>query len=617
MIGYAAILFALAATGLAAFFYLKAFWAPSSHDKGKDSRERKGRLFYRLSAGMILLAAGYLYYLILSDNFRYFYVFGYSAREQAFIYKISAFWAGQEGSYLLWAVFHAGFGLLLSGKKAPLALGTHCILQLFLLVLLLVKSPFRVLMQVPPDGIGLNPLLQDPWMAVHPPVVFIGYAALALPFAWAIQGLVSRQHKEIARECLSWTLFAWASLGAGIFIGGFWAYKVLGWGGYWAWDPVENSSLVPWLAAGVLLHLLLLARVKETALPAVYLTAILNFVLVLYGTFLTRSGVLSNFSTHSFSDEGGSGFLLGILLLTAAGGLAVWFWRWPSLPDGPLFGSFCSREFSLLAAALVLAAIGLIVLIGMSTPLITMAMGNPGSVGVSFYNAACLPLAALLMLLLAVGSSLIWGENSWHTLWRRWWLLPIVLAGGAWAMTSHISTPAAVVTAGLAAAALAATGLAVREKRLSRPAGLTHAGVAAALIGILFSSLAGQSVLVTFAAGQRQEVLGTGLTYLGKQAAEDGRGFYQEFKLDEPSNAVIQAYTKQNKAGRVAAREPGIYRGLTADLYAAPLMRATSPKPEKVQVEISRKPLINLVWLGACLIVLGTGWAAFIRRRGG
>jgi cytochrome c-type biogenesis protein CcmF len=255
MLGYAAIFLAFAATGIATIFYLKTCFIHARTEEHVPGKDKKASLFYKIAALMLLLAAGYLYYVIFSDNFRYAYVFSYSSREQALAYKISAFWAGQEGSFLLWALFHAGFGLVLTRKNAPVAMVAYCGLQLLLLVVLLVKRPFAPLAAIEPDGMGLNPLLKDPWMVIHPPVVFLGYAALAVPFVWAIHGQITGRHKEANSQALPWTLFAWTSLGAGIFIGGFWAYKVLGWGGYWAWDPVENSSLVPWLVAGALLHL--------------------------------------------------------------------------------------------------------------------------------------------------------------------------------------------------------------------------------------------------------------------------------------------------------------------------------------------------------------------------
>jgi len=639
MTAYAAILLALIATGIAVVLYFKAYQAAQP----SPSSEKTADLFYKAAAVALVLASGYLLSLLLTDNFGYEYVFSYSARNQAFAYKISAFWAGQEGSFLLWSLFHAGFGLMLARKKAPAAMLAYSALQFLLLVVLVVKNPFRPMPGIQPDGMGLNPLLQDPWMVIHPPIVFLGYAALAVPFAWAIHGLLTGRHKEVITQALPWTLFAWSSLGAGIFIGGYWAYKVLGWGGYWAWDPVENSSLVPWLVTGALLHLLLLARVRDVAAKYAYLSAIINFVLVLYGTYLTRSGVLNNFSTHSFGDEGVGGILGNVLFITAVGGLAVLVRCWPKLPTGNLFLHFKSREFCLCITAILLAGISILIFAGMSTPLITSFAGNPASLGQSFYNTACLPLVAAMVLLLSQGSLLRWSENPGYFIRKYWWLLLIAIAAIIPALTLGIRSPFALFTAGAALAAIVSTVIAVHTKVLSYPAGLTHIGFSVALIGIVFSSMATHSVVTSFEPDVRQEIFGKGITYLGKQTDTYGNGFYYQFILDDPPGTQLLPHTKQHQDGSPAVYEPGIYRGLTSDIYLAPVVSesneelneialtsiaikdglagitvrtlASLSKPQKLDAEISRKPLMSLVWLGTILVTIGTAWAALQRSR--
>lgn len=572
MTGYIALFIALAATGGAIFCYLNALGAAISG--GREQRaaagERQGLFFFRLSALGVAAASGYLFYLIFSDQFQFAYVFGHSSRDLSLVYKFSAFWAGQEGSFLLWALFHAVFGLCLPRRNFAGAMAVYAVLQSMLLVTLLAKSPFMMLVGPQSDGFGLNPLLQDPWMAIHPPLIFLGYAGLAVPFAYAMDGLLTGRHANWLNRALPWTLFSWGILGAGIVLGGFWAYKVLGWGGYWAWDPVENSSLVPWLACGALLHLLLLARVRIAAVRTAYFAAIFTFVLVMYGTFLTRSGILSDFSTHSFADEGVGGLLACFVMLTAAMALGLLIVRWPRLPQGELYPEVKSREFHLAAAAIIFTAIGAIVLVGMSTPLITMLLGNPQNVGIEFYSTSTLPLAAVLATLLITGQLAGWGGKRDGLLKRYWWL---VLAGhiaGIAVFWAGIRQPLAIVTASLALTALIAAVTVVRRKLLPWPAGLVHAGAAITLIGILFSSVADQSVFVNFTKGESRQVLGAELTYLGDRPAEDGAGFYQSFALRQPAR-VIEAFTKLDREGRHAAHEPGIYRGMTADLYLAPV----------------------------------------------
>lgn len=704
MPGFAAIFAALVATGIAGFCFLNTYLAAATR-RSQPGAAAYGPLFYRVAAALIAAAAVYLYYLIFTDNFSFAYVFGYSSRDLDPAYKLSAFWAGQEGSFLLWVVFHAAFGLMLARRGMPAAMAVYCGLQIMLLTALLAKSPFMAISPPQPDGAGLNPLLQDPWMVIHPPVVFLGYALLAVPFATAMEALLTGRHKAWVKEAAPWTLAAWCTLGAGIFIGGYWAYKVLGWGGYWAWDPVENASLIPWLACGALLHLLVLARVREAAVKPAYFAAIISFVLVMYATFLTRSGLLSDFSTHAFADEGLGGLLASFIFVTVSAGLILLILRWPKLPSGELIPSAGSREFFLTATAMAFAAIGLIVLVGTSTPMVTKLLGQPQSVGAVFYNTTTLPLTALMALLLAVGSFFGWGRDG-GALFRRYrWALLLVAAHftglAAW---YGLGGAVSALTVGLAAAAGAASLLAAGHKRITLPAAATHCGVAVLLIGIVVSSAGSRSVTVTLEPGAAKPLFGTTITYLGDEQEAGGKGFYEKFRVGAD---IVQPYTKLNKEGKPAAREPGILRSLTGDLYVAPAARQEAnsyqeliirkgetvnkdnlaiglirfgmvggtggevrvyalltaadggkteevkaelvsrggqvvPVPVKtldryelvlsavsvsegkaefgvrdlrapnnagINVEVSRKPLINLVWLGTVLITVGLGWA--------
>ncbi|EGO62739.1 cytochrome c biogenesis protein CcsA [Acetonema longum] len=706
MTGFAALFLALVITGIAAFCYFNAHFARIT---GRTEKTSRCALYYQASAACIAAAAAYLLFIILTDRFQFAYVFGYSARDLPLVYKISAFWAGQEGSFMLWLLFHALFGVIMSRKGScpPGTMAVYCLVQIVLTIVLLAKSPFMMLTGVRADGAGLNPLLQDPWMAVHPPVIFLGYAGLAVPFAYALGGLLASNHRDWLRPALAWTLMAWAMLGAGIFIGGFWAYKVLGWGGYWAWDPVENSSLVPWLVCGALIHVLIIARLRPAAVKPAYFAAISAFVLVLYGTFLTRSGVLSNFSTHSFADEGVGGLLAGLVMIVVVASLILLIVRWPGLPEGEIYPALKSREFLTAAGALALSAIAVLVLIGMSTPLITMLINQPQSVSADFYNSTSLPLAMFLMLFLTMAPMVSWGETKENLIKKYWWLvllghlslLPGILAG--------FRHPVMLAVAGLSVTALFINLAGLRKVNLA--AGLTHAGVAVALIGILASSAASRSVIVSFEPGETQAVFGRQVTYPGIEPAEDGKGFYQPFQLD--GREVVKAYTKFDREGRPAVREPGIFRETLGDLYFAPAARdehdsvtelildrgdeqdgagltvkflqsgmngnnmqnvrayallevsgngkreevkpelfyadgqfqalpvkalgsyevsllgvntsqgkvkigvknLETVKPDKIDVEISYKPLIGLVWLGTFIVVAGTLWAGLSR----
>ena len=716
MIGYSAVFLALLVTCVAAFSYFNLHLANTTQRSGKGSTGNWGLRSYRLSAVLAGIAAGYLLYLILDNRFDYAYVFNYSSRQLSLAYKISSFWAGQQGSFMLWLVFHVIFGLVLSQKKdtPPGVMAIYSAIQAILLIILLAKSPFMLMSPPQADGVGLNPLLQDFWMIIHPPIIFLGYAGLAVPFAYALEGLFSNKSKEWTAAALPWALFSWCALGAGVFIGGFWAYKVLGWGGYWAWDPVENSSLVPWLVAGVLVHTLFWARLKPAAIKAAYLASIFSFATVLYGTFLTRSGVLSDFSTHSFADEGVGGLLAGFVLITLAAGLVMLIIRWPDLPDGQLYPQIKSREFVLGCGVLVLSVMAAVVFIGMSTPLITMLIGSPSNVSGSFYNNTTLPLAAALVMLLTV-SPMFGKLNDAAGIKQFWWLAAIGILSLVIPFKLGLYHPMMVAAIIFSVTAVIINIVMAGSKgTLSWPAAIAHMGLGIMVIGIIVSSAASQSVILKLDMKQSQHAFKTDFIYLGVEKANDGSGFYQNFAISGQGveNSVIKPFTKYNKDGNASAREPGIKRSLLGDLYLAPVMQheghghdateivlktgeesvqtdvsikfiriavvgkamsqdmrvqafievtkdgtteqikpeliysngafsgiaakafgryeiminnvnptegkvsvdfidkeATS-NAEKVEVEISYKPLINLVWVGAALITLGCGWAA-------
>jgi cytochrome c-type biogenesis protein CcmF len=349
----------------------------------------------------LVAAAGLLWHYFLAHRFDYEYVARYSSRALPPPLALSASWAGQEGSILLWATLGALLGLALLWQPGTLtrpAMFFTSVSQFFLLLLLLVKSPFARSHIIPPDGQGLNPPLEDPWMVIHPPVLFVGYAALATPFALAAAALVRQEYREWNRMVWPWALFALVSLGAGIALGGVWAYKVLGWGGYWGWDPVENASLVPWLVVAALLHGLLIQRTTGALARTNLLLALLAWGTVLGGTYLTRSGVLQDFSVHSFTDAGLnaplSAFLLGSLLLGAGLLLA----RWGSVEARAANWMSLSRESALWLGMITVLVLTGLVAFGTTVPLLTRLAGAPASVQARFYHLISVPLGIALVL---------------------------------------------------------------------------------------------------------------------------------------------------------------------------------------------------------------------------
>ena len=504
---------------------------------GGEKWRRISRLAALLAALAALGSSAVLFALFLGNHFEVAYVMGYSSKALPLLYKISAFWAGQQGSFLLWLAFHAAASLVLlrwsrarTGKTADTAmkdatLAIFLLLEAVLAMLTLTKSPFELAADVPVDGAGMNPLLMDPWMAIHPPILFLGYALLAVPLACSAGALLTRTPADSWLDTArSFTLVAWSFLGAGIFIGAYWAYKVLGWGGFWGWDPVENSSLVPWLLACALLHLLAMARTRPGVLPVTHLAALFTYAFVLYGTFLTRSGILGDFSVHSFA-----GTSIGLTLAVINGivvlaGLALLFVRADSLPQTPMYDSHASRPFFVLLGMLLLVFVAAIVFVGMSMPLLTQLMGKPAAVDTSFYTKTTAPLAAVLAALMI------------YAFIKRW-----IQHRGAW---------------------------------------LAHVGTLLALLAIV-TSANGTSETTTLAPGETQTLAGHEVTFEGQQFEMDGSSKAYVYTVDGNRAA---AQTKLKPSGEDAAREPAILRGLTGDLYLAP----TPPEDEREEILLKR-----------------------------
>lgn len=379
-------------------------WVATARGRSEfDSLAR--RSWYALTA-VTALASAYLFYLFFSHNFAIEYVYQYSDSTLPFFYLLSAFWGGQEGTYLLWVLLNVLCGYILvyrAGGLREWAMAVFALVNAFFLFILIQLSPFELLPFAAREGAGLNPLLQDPWMVIHPPVIFVGYAMAAVPFALVMAALIRNDYTDWLKRAFPWVAVTAVMLAAGNIMGGYWAYKTLGWGGYWAWDPVENSSLVPWLVSLGLLHGLIVQRRSGALQKSNMLLTALVFVLVIYGTFLTRSGVLADFSVHSFVDLGQNIYLIVFMLSMVILSLALFLPRVRSIPTIPVNYSFWGREFMLVAAAALLFIFGMIVLFWSSLPVITSAFTDqPRAADIGTYNDFALPMAIIYALLLGI-----------------------------------------------------------------------------------------------------------------------------------------------------------------------------------------------------------------------
>ena len=548
------------------FFSLLAAMAYGYAMKVKEEQERAerwGRVSLFGSCLAAVIASIYLWVMILGDHFEIAYVASYSSKELPLMYKISAFWAGQQGSLLLWLLIHALVSLYLCCRQHMKAAGllVYALIESLLVILVLAKSPFVASVTAVQDGVGLNPLLQDPWMAVHPPVIFIGYALLAVPFAYAMGALLKDEdQKSWLEPARRWALFAWGFVGAGVFIGGYWAYKVLGWGGYWGWDPVENSSLVPWLLAGAFVHILHVAKRRPAALSVLHLSVIFTFALVIYGTFLTRSGILGDFSVHSFSGTSIGMTLAVVNAIVLIGGLALLAVKAGNLPQGKLYEAHASREFCLLLGALVLVFISAIIFIGMSMPLFTQLIGKPAAVDTDFYVRTTLPLAIAMCLIMAAAGCLHYGRQAEK-----------LGLGLALAFVAGVRSPGLLVLAAVAILLFGATFVGWHRGMLRLGAVVAHGGVALALFAMVLSGGASQSLSQEFKPGDSVTIGGYAVTYEGQLFVEDGTMKFYRYLVD---GSEVRAMTKLHKNGEDAAREPAIAHTLFGDIYIAP----TPPK---------------------------------------
>ena len=545
-----------------------------------EHMEHYGRWLTILSFAGTLCASIYLLVLILGNHFEIAYVASYSSAELPVMYKFSAFWAGQQGSFLLWLLFHAAAGVVLSHRQRLSAVGmcVYMILQTLLTILVLAKSPFLLQEVAVENGVGLNPLLQDPWMAIHPPIIFLGYALLAVPFSCSaaalIEGQPAKAWLETARR---WALAAWAFLGAGIFIGGYWAYKVLGWGGFWGWDPVENSSLVPWLVAGIFIHVLRVARVRAAALSMVHLAAIFAFSLVLYGTFLTRSGILGDFSVHSFSGTSIGMTIAVVNALVLVGGLLLLTVRAGKLPQGEMYPAYDSREFLVLLGALLLVFIAAVIFLGMSMPLLTQLLGKPAAVDTDFYVRTTLPLAIVLMLCLAGASLQRYGVGQKAAPLKPLGVFFLLGAALAWLMGIQKIMP--LLLAGAALMGVAASVWSWRKQAIGLGGMIAHAGLGLALLAIVLSGSGSKTTSQELAVGEPVTLYGHEIVFKGQEFAGDMRAKYYIYTVD---GREVRALTKLHANGEDAAREPAIDKMISGDIYIAPTPPKDSGRQELI-----------------------------------
>lgn len=583
--------FGAAGAGLAAYI---AAWS------GNRPAVRLARIFFSVMTACLAFASILLMGAILSDDFSIVYVTNYSARALPALYKISAFWAGQEGTILLWGLFQGIIGLFVIKRKdeweSPVM--SFLLVPQTLLLLLLVKvQPFRTA-PPPMDGQGLNPLLQDPWMAIHPPIVFLGYAALVAPFAFALAALAMKRTDSWVPAVVPWVLVSVTTLGIGLFIGGYWAYKVLGWGGYWGWDPVENSSLAPWLAVSALIHGLLTQRAKGSLVRTNLVLGTLAYVLALYSTYLTRSGVLANFSVHSFADGGLNTYLIVMLVVTTGLSAVMLAARWRSIKAPALDWSLSLGTFMALGILFLMLGTALLV-IGTSWPIVSTLAGSPASPGPGFYNRVSLPIGLGIIALLTAAPLMGWGPAFKNRLLRQ--VAPGVTIGllaAALPLAFGLRPKGGLVVLLLLAGAVAALtaclirlGRQIRTNPLGTGAAISHAGLALMFVGIVTTSAFDRMESTTLVMGEPREIMGHRMTLKGY--VPDEPGMEPHFEIETVSSkgkgfTATPIMFRYAGGTKIMAR-PYIERSLLGDLYIAPVSyRPEEPSAQRITLVKNR-----------------------------
>jgi len=558
-----------------------------------------------------------------------------SHSDKPLIYRISGVWGNHEGSMLLWVLILALFGAAVAvfGRNLPVTLRANVlgvqasIAVAFFLFILLTSNPFDRLDPAPFEGRGLNPILQDPALAFHPPFLYAGYVGFSMAFSFAAAALIEgRIDAAWARWVRPWTLAAWMCLTLGIAMGSWWAYYELGWGGWWFWDPVENASFMPWLAGTALLHSALVMEKREALKVWTILLAILTFSLSLMGTFLVRSGVLT--SVHAFAVDPERGvFILMIMLFFTGGGLALFGWRAGALRQGGLFAPI-SREGSLVLNNVLLSTSCATVLVGTLYPLALEGItGEKISVGPPFFNMTFVPLMLPLLFAMPFGPLLAWKRGDLRGVAQRLMfagVMAVIVAIGALAMTGPGPWLAPIgVALGVFVILGAVTDLLSRARmgavardeflrrltslpRSAYGTALAHAGIGVMVLGIVGTSAYQTEKILAMKPGDRAEIAGYELVFKGIEPTK-GPNYSEQIAQFEVTRGGAPVTTlmpskRLYNAPPQPTTEAGIYPAWTGDLYVA----IGDEQPSgAVALRLYFHPFVRFIWFGAVIMFIG------------
>jgi cytochrome c-type biogenesis protein CcmF len=599
---------------------------------------RAGRRAVWTVCGLTVLALILLERALLARDMSYRYVAEHTSKDLPLHYAFSALWAGQEGSLLLWLLILSAYGaaFLFAYRKRldpfydAVAMVIAAVMVFFTALLSFVSSPFRILATPPPDGMGLNPLLQDPGMMIHPPILYTGYVGFVVPFAFAMAVLLlNRSGTRWIEEVRRWTLFCWGFLGVGILLGARWAYVELGWGGYWGWDPVENASLMPWLVGTGFLHSVMIEQRRGMLKTWNIALIALTFELSIFGTFLTRSGVLT--SVHSFAESDIGPWFLGFILISGTAAAALILYRKALLESENRMDAIVSREGSFLFNNVLFVALTFATFLGTTFPVISEAVtGTKISVSAPFFNRVNVPIALALLLLTGAGPVLSWKRVTASVL-KRNFILPaflgflsilialpfgatgpytlICIFGAVFVVTTIVMEFARGIQARKSAETGALPGQVAHlvQKNKRRYGGyIVHLGMVILFIGVLGSSVFQKESHGPLRNGEALHIGPYALTLRGVTERQKENALFTTAILDVSRGGKFLGTEHASKALYSKSQQPMTEVALRStpmeDLYMI-LGGVNEDGSTSIQAYIN--PLVSFVWGGGLVMVFG------------
>jgi len=590
---------------------------------------------------LVVVATAVLLRALLQHDFSLEYVAAYSSSTLPTQYVAAALWGGQQGSLLFWTLLLTTMSTLvhLQNRDRNQALMPYVTTTLmttaifFLALTVFVTDPFERLPVPAREGADLNPLLQNYWMMIHPPSLYLGYVGCSVPFAFGMAALVTGRLGDVwIRTTRRWTLFAWFFLTIGNLLGARWAYEVLGWGGYWAWDPVENAAFMPWLACTAFLHSVMIQEKRNMLKMWNMVLVLLTFTLTIFGTFLTRSGVVS--SVHSFTQSGLGPFFIGFLAVVIAVSVALLYLRRPLLRSENEIDSFLSREGAFLFNNLLLVGIAFATFWGTVFPVISEAVrGIKITVGPPFFNKVNTPLGLALLFMIGVGPVIAWRRSTARNL-RRNFTIPIVagvLTGVALLGAGLVGNYYAIVCFSLAAFVIATIvlefyrGTRARQALMGEPPAtalvhlvnknrrryggyIIHVGVVLAFVGIAASAAFRVEEQRTMRAGDTVEVGGFALTYKGMRQADNPHvaSMLAEIEVARGGRVIATMFPEKRfyKRQQQPTTEVAMRTTWREDLYL--VLGSYDQESGLMTLQAFINPLVIWIWIGGIVMVLGT-----------